>query len=230
MSPSAARPAPDAASPFRKSLAAARANLGPGLALQAFALALLLAYYFHAPTREALDVVAGWKVRWGWRYSLIATAVFGGLIPFLYLRLRPATRAHTPLSHGLFYLIFWAYKGLEVDWFYTLQGRLFGIEPDFLTVTAKVLFDQLIYVPFWATPTALILFNWKEHFFAPSELRTSRWTSVWRRDMWPALIGTWGVWLPAVAIIYSLPATLQIPLFNLVLLFYALLFATLTKK
>lgn len=228
MSEASSRPA--AASPLRLSLDAARVNLGPGLALQAFALALLLAYYFHPPTREILDVVAGWKERYGWRYSLVATAIFGGAIPFLYLRLRRATRAQTPLSHGIFYVVFWAYKGVEVDWFYTFQAFLFGSEPGFAVVAAKVLVDQLLYVPLWATPTALILFNWKERGFRRSEIAPARWPAVIRRDTLPALIGTWGVWLPAVAIIYSLPAALQIPLFNLVLLFYALLFATLTRK
>ena len=94
--------APVPASPWRQSLAAARANLLPGLVLQAFALALLLAYYFHGPSRHAMDALASLKARWGWGYSLPATALFGGLIPFLYLRLSPRTRAVTPYSHGAF--------------------------------------------------------------------------------------------------------------------------------
>jgi hypothetical protein len=38
----------------------------------------------------------------------------------------------------------------------------------------------------------------------------------------PALIANWGVWLPLVAIIYTLPPLLQFPLFTLGLTFWVL--------
>src|SRR4051812_37856262 len=103
------------ASPWRQAKAAARANFVPGLILQAFALALFLAYYFHPPSHQAMEALAAFKSRWGWRYSFVSTALFGGLIPFLFLRLNPRTRARTPFSHGVFYMAFWAQKGVEVD-------------------------------------------------------------------------------------------------------------------
>ena len=48
-------------SPLRQSLRAARANLGPGLVLQAFATALVTAYYLHAPSRAALEKLAAFQ-------------------------------------------------------------------------------------------------------------------------------------------------------------------------
>ena len=42
--------------PWAAGLRGARANLVPGLILQAFALTLVLAYYYHAPTRERVYV------------------------------------------------------------------------------------------------------------------------------------------------------------------------------
>lgn len=219
-----------AVSPWRQSLEAARANLIPGLILQAFALAVVLAYYNHEPTRASLDSLASFKTRWGWRYSLIATSLFGGLIPFLYLRGSIATRDSTPVSHGVFYVLFWAMKGVEVDMFYRLQGWLFGDGVDVRTIVCKLAVDQLVYSIIWSTPTTMLAFYWKDAGFSFGRLRRLAWIPFLREHMPKTVIGLWGVWIPAVTIIYSLPAALQIPLFNIVLCFYALLFAALSRR
>ncbi|MDB5103521.1 MAG: hypothetical protein JWP91_1210 [Fibrobacteres bacterium] len=216
-------------SPWRQSLAAARANLVPGLILQAFALAVLLAYYFHGPSHQAMDSLAGLKTRWGWGYSFFATAFCGGLIPFLYLRLDSRTRAATPLSHGVFYILFWAVKGVEVDLFYQAQGWAFGNDTAISTIAAKVLFDQFIYSVVWATPCAQLFFYWKDAGFSFARVRGLNWFLFWKENMPKAVIALWAIWLPAVTIIYSLPPALQIPLFNIVLCFYALIFATVNR-
>lgn len=44
------------------------------------------------------------------------------------------------------------------------------------------------------------------------------------------LCSTWMVWVPAVSLIYSLPSTLQIPLFNLVLCFFVLILSFIVTK
>ena len=217
-------------SAWGEALEAARANLIPGLALQAFALALVLAYYLHPPAREALDAVAGLKQRAGYLYSLVSTAVFGGLIPFVWLRLHPATRAFTPPSHGLFLLGFWAFKGVEVDVLYRAQGWIFGNDQGFSTVTSKVLVDQFVYNPLYAVPLGILVWHWKETGFSWAAMRRLDLAAFLRANFPKALLATWSVWIPAVALIYSLPATLQIPLFNIVLCFYCLLFASLTRK
>jgi hypothetical protein len=46
----------------------------------------------------------------------------------------------------------------------------------------------------------------------------------------PTLIANFGVWVPAVAIIYALPTPLQLPLQNLVLCFFTLLLAHLNRR
>jgi hypothetical protein len=40
---------------------------------------------------------------------------------------------------------------MEVDAFYRLQGVIFGNGTDFLTIFAKVVVDQFVYNPVWAT-------------------------------------------------------------------------------
>ena len=215
---------------WTRPLAAARANLVPGLILQAFALLAIFAYYRHAPTRAALDRVADFKSQTGFLYSFFATAFFGGLIPYLYLRLHPATRPFTPRSHGIFMLLFWGLRGMEVDLFYRFQSRLWGDAVDFFTVTAKVVTDLFVYCPVWAAWTTLLLFQWKESGFDFGAMRRLDKAAFLKENLLTALCATWIVWLPAVAVIYSLPPALQIPLFNIVLCFFSLLYATLTRR
>jgi hypothetical protein len=45
-----------------------------------------------------------------------------------------------------------------------------------------------------------------------------------------ALVSTWVVWLPVTSLVYSLPANLQIPLFNLAACFWSLVMNTLTAR
>lgn len=211
-------------------MAAVRANLVPGLLLQAFAIAVILAYYRHAPTHRLLDAIAEFKARTGFAFSCLATAVFGGLVPYLYLRLDARSRAATPLSHGVFLTLFWAYKGLEVDAFYRFQGWLFGPAIDVPTVAGKVAFDLLVYNPFWSTPTTLLVFFWKENGFSLAAVRKLGKAAFLRDNLPAALVTVWSIWLPAVTVIYCLPGSLQVPLFDIVLCFFSLVFVTLSRR
>jgi hypothetical protein len=46
----------------------------------------------------------------------------------------------------------------------------------------------------------------------------------------PTLLATWAVWIPLMAIIYSLPLALQFPLFSLALTFWVLLLTYMTSS
>jgi hypothetical protein len=51
----------------------------------------------------------------------------------------------------------------------------------------------------------------------------------YRRRVLPVMVSNWGVWIPAVSIIYMLPPALQLPLQNLVLCLWALMLIFLTS-
>ena len=72
--------------PWKAGLRGARANLLPGLALQAVALVVVLAYYNHAPTRAAFEQLTVFRAHAGFVFGIVTTGVFGGFLPFLYLR------------------------------------------------------------------------------------------------------------------------------------------------
>lgn len=222
-------PTPDA--PWRAGVECARRLAWPGFVLVAMAAGVVAAYYRVPAVHAALAQLAEWRAAGGFAFSAGISAVFAGLIPFLYLRLHPATAAHHPWAHGGFFGLFWAYKGLEVDLLYRWQSRVFGDGPEVATIAAKTAVDQLVYNPVWAAPLAVILYGWKDAGFrwaAPlGDLRTPGW---YARRVLPVMIAVWGVWVPGVACIYALPLPLQLPLCCLVNCFWVILFSLITAR
>ena len=218
-------------SPGRAGWESARQLFWPGLVLQSTALALVLAYYFVPAAHGLFAWIAAWKEAGGFIFSAISTAFCGGVLPFLYLRWNPATRTAHPWSQLTFFILFWAWKGAEIDLLYRSLDWVFGHNPDFQTVAAKVLVDQLIYNPCYATPFSSIFYAWKNAGFrwAPirADLQAGRW---YMRRVVPVQLALGCVWFPVVICVYALPPALQIPLFNVVLCFWSLLFAAITSR
>lgn len=211
-------------------LAGVRRNALPGFALQAFALALVAAYYLAPSARPAFDTVAGWKAHYGLAYSALATAVFGGAIPFLYLAFSGRIPAPKRRAELLFYVLFWAYRGVEVDLFYRLQAFLFGEAATFAVVLPKVLVDQFVYSVLVAAPGQVVFFLWKDRGFSFRAIKPDLNLGYLSAAVVTVVFSQWMVWIPAVSIIYCLPSPLQIPLFNLVVCFWVLLLTFVSQR
>lgn len=215
---------------LKKGLAAARKNVGPGLVLQSFALTLVLLYYFCAPVRGYLVCIPVIKARLGILFPVLATALFGGLIPVMFMVAQKEIEKQRVLPVLMFQLLLWAFIGLTVDWFYNLQAWMFGDQANVETVVKKVLCDQFGYTVFFAVPFLTVAMHWQDGGFSFRELKARMSGSFWLDDLLPVLIVNWAVWFPTVAIVYSLPLALQFPLFNLVLCFWSLLLAALSTR
>lgn len=207
-------------------LRGARANFIPGLILQLVALAVALAYYFYEPVRLLLERLSDFRAHTGFLYSFVATGIFGGVLPCLYLWLQPATRGRYNFKQSAALCLFWAYKGIEVDLWYRFLVILVGADHHVGTVVTKMVLDQFVYCPIFAVPVTVLVYAWIETGFDGrtvwNDAAAPRW---YQRRAVPNLISNIGVWVPTVCIVYALPTTLQIPLFNLVLCFFTLLLA-----
>jgi len=211
--------------------AALKQNLLPGLVLQCFALAIVLIYFFVPASQPVYAWFGVLKHDYGFIYAFVATAFFGGFIPFVYLwatkRIDPSRNA---LALLVFYVIFWGLKGIEVDFFYQLQGSWFGYENNLKTIATKVAVDQFLYSALWAAPTITIAYLWVEHGFNVRACGAALTKSFFFVKIPTVIFSNWLVWIPAVSIVYSMPQDLQIPLFNIVLCFWVLILAVLNKK
>jgi hypothetical protein len=218
-------------SPLRQSLIAARANLGPGIVLQIFAAGIVAAYYLHGPSRAALERLAEFRGEVGLPFAIVSTAVFGAVIPFVVLRLGRASFGRQSFAQMAALTAFWGYKGVEVSILYDLQARFVGEGRDFATIAIKSFVDQFVYCPLIAVPFTWLVYAWVErHFDAAAVREEIRRPGWYLRCVLPLMVANWGVWVPAVAIIYLLPTALQLPLQNIVLCFFTLLVIFITRR
>ncbi len=215
--------------PLRLGLAAARANLGPGLALIAVALAIVVSYDTLPAFTESLDALARFREQRGLIFAIISTALFGGTIPIIIQQLRPSTRRAAPWPTLLFLTFFWGLKGIEVEFLYKLEAQCFGDNPQWTTILLKTFFDQFIYCVIWAVPvtTLAYLFNDCGRDLGATRRRLS--PGWYARYVLPTLLANWGVWIPAVALIYSLKLPLQLPVQNIVLCLWAILMLSMSR-
>ncbi len=212
-------------------IAALTKNIKPGLVLQVFALAILLVYFFVPASEPVFAWFGELKQRYGFTYSFVATAIFGGLIPFLYLWLGGfIANDQSKLLLCIFYLVFWGLKGMEVDYFYRLQADWFGTGNDLQTIITKMAVDQFLYSALWSAPGIAIIYTWMESGWSITRtiaLMDKKFFSIKIPTM---VLSNWLVWIPAVCVVYAMPVELQIPLFNLVLCFWVLLVAILNRR
>ena len=214
---------------WRLSVAGFRTIFIPGVVLWVVGLGIVLTYYFIDSSRPFFDWVIEAKKTHGYLYSFLSTGFFGGLIPFLFLWASRKIKKGMVSSSGLFFVFYWAARGTEVDAFYRLQGFLFGNEPDLATIAIKVFIDQFVYCVFWAAPVTAVFYGWKDYGFSWYLFiqRTTKRSFLF--EVARLLLSTWLVWIPATAIIYSLPSALQVPLFSLTLCFFVLLVSVFSK-
>lgn len=209
---------------------AVRKNLIPGIAIQILALVLVGSYYLSPGVTAFWNNIADFKSGSGLVFAMISTAIFGGLIPFLYMLLTGRSGRKQLGANLAFVILYWAYRGGEVELFYQLQAWMFGDECSIPVIIKKVAVDQFVYNPIWATHIVIIGLTWQRCRFS---LKTT--IAVLRQNYWSVhfmamMLSTWLVWIPAVSIIYCLPQSLQVPLFNLILCFFVLLATALKPK
>lgn len=217
--------------PWLIGLEAAKANAAPAFVLQAMMLAILIAYYLHPPSAVLLNGLAEYKRRHGIAFVLIASVVVGAILPELFVIVffqRGRIRARNA-GNFLFNAPFWALDGFLVNLMYRALAGWLGDRVTLPVVLTKICIDQFGYNPFFATPIGIWGYAWKNGCYSFSRLFPLLTWNYYREHGVPVLVATWAVWIPLVAIIYSLPFALQFPVFALVLAFWVLMMTYMTN-
>lgn len=206
---------------------AARANIVPGLIVQAVMVAVAVGYYFSPVVRGWLEAVAGVKVQMGVWFAAAVGVLAGAVLPevmkvacFQGWRVRGGNWRTLAVTVPV-----WAFNGSVVHYLYELQAVMFGGGNDAGTIAKKVAFDQFVFNPLFAAIVNTVVYDLLARGFTWGNVRGCCGWGYYRDRVVPTLIATWGVWIPLVAIIYALPGDLQIPLFGLALTFWALMLA-----
>lgn len=219
---------------WTESLVALRANILPGLLLQAIMGAMAVAYLVHPPSRHLFEELSFLRSRWGLLFSFVGTASASVLLPELLRLLLPGKtvpgRSGQPLyTRLLFGFLFWGLIGMQVDLFYRLQYHLFGPSDHLYVILAKVLVDALLYCPLLAIPQVVCGFLWLEHGFTGKGFSGHTARRFYALKVFPVLLTNWMVWIPLICIIYSLPAPLGVPFFIVAQCFWVMVLTTLSS-
>ena len=211
------------ATPWQIGARAARANLVPGLVLQAAALAMVVAYYRSPGFHAVLGVLADWQIRHGIGFSILTRMVTNGLVPALFCALVPGLRLRRPWLSLWFLIGWWGYMGAMTHGFYALQAWMWGDEADVATVLLKTATDMLVYSPFLASPINAVAHLWQDENFSWTATRRQLGPGWYRRVVLPNQVPGWTFWAPCLLVLYSLPTALQMPMAALLGCFWALM-------
>lgn len=206
-----------------------RQNRAPCVMLNVLAVALVVSYYRWPALAGVWEAVGAFKTRWSFAFSCGSTMFAAALMPSLIqLAMGTLPAAGRWQRLGLL-MLFWGYRGMEIDLFYRFQSWLFGHGHDARTLITKVAVDQFIISPVWFVPTYLIALRWVDLGASWSRTRASLDREFWTRTCPTVLITNWLIWIPAVALIYSLPAALQFPLFSVFMCCFILIVTVMAK-
>src|SRR5438132_8455253 len=211
---------------------AAKANAKPALIIQAIMLALAIAYYTNPASANALRNLAEFKHENGLAFVIAASVAAGALIPELFLILF-FQRGHPQLGNLrnlAFTIPVWGFDGSLVDLLYRAEAHWLGDVATLPVVLGKICIDQFGYNVFFAAPFGVLTYGWKNSGISMRPLRDLFTWPHYRDKILPTLLATWAVWIPLMAIIYTLPLALQFQLFGLALSCWLLFLTYMTNR
>lgn len=211
---------------------AARANAKPALVIQALMLALAIGFYANPVIANALADLAEYKRAHGLIFVIVASVIAGAVIPeiFLILFFQRGRPERVNLRNLAFTIPVWGFDGSLVDLLYRSEAHLLGDAASLPVVAGKILIDQFGYNVFFAAPFGVLTYEWKNSGISMRPVRDLFAWRHYRDKILPTLVATWAVWIPLMAIIYSLPLALQFPMFALALSFWVLLLTYMTNR
>ncbi|MEQ1751019.1 MAG: hypothetical protein ABL974_16440 [Prosthecobacter sp.] len=218
--PATSPPAPGI---FTTIAAVFRQNRMACLLLNVLVITLVTTYYQVPAVAAVWETVGAFKLRWSYGFSLTSTVFAAAVMPFCIQAMMGTLPARGRWKRLSLLMLFWGYRGMEIDLFYRFQGFLFGHGNDTATLITKVAFDQFVFSPVWFVPTYLIALRWIDVGASWKRTRASLNRQFWTRTCPTVMLTNWLVWIPALALIYSLPAALQFPLFSVVMSFFILI-------
>jgi hypothetical protein len=217
---------------FQTGLRAARANILPGLLLQALMLCFLAAYLLHDGTYAFLTRVGEVRQELSYWFSLAIYIVSGALFPE-FLRIVFFQKGRLLRANFLNFLTaapLWAALGMLVDFFYRCQNDWFGTGNAWHIVAAKVLVDQFLYSPFLANPITNAYLAFRASGLNAATAREVLSWNFFVEKVVPTQIAGWAIWIPGVCLVYFMPPLLQLPTAVLIQCFWVLLLTTLHER
>lgn len=211
--------------PLQIGLRSARALALPAVVLLSAGTGLVVAYYEIPAVTGALSHVADLKARFGYGFSFTLNFVLVGMVPWGFRMLSKSLRPERPLADLLFGSLWWAFVGVVVDVLYRNLGYAFDATgwsaP--VIVAVKTFLDMLFFTTLLAAPGNALAHLWKDMDYDFKKLRANMGPGWYRRLVLPNLIPNYMLWVPGVALVFSMPDHLQLALSSIIGCFWALM-------
>ncbi len=215
---------------IKDALNAIRANFKAALLLWIMAAAVLLLYFNVNSVKLWMNNLSLIKIQYGYLFSFVSTSFFGAVVPAMLKVVTGMAKANGSVKKVFFFMLMWGLKGIEVDLLYRFQALLFGTDNAIPTLMKKLFVDQMIYVTVWALPSIVALLLLAECNFNVNMWFAELKNRFYYRKVLPVLFPNWLIWAPSAFMIYMLPPSLQIPMQNMVLCFWVIIFSFLVKR
>lgn len=217
---------------LRLAASSARANLLPGLLLQAVMAVFLAAYFFHEGTKRFLEEVARIKAESGYAFAFVlyvmAAAVLPEVLRVVFFQGGRPDRCN--LRSLMVAVPGWGAMGMLVDFFYRCQAVWFGNGSDLRTVLTKVIVDQFLFSPFVSNPLIIGWFTLCAQGFRLAGWREIFGFNFYVERIFPVQVAGWCVWIPGVAVVYFMPSGLQVPVAALLQCFWVLVLTAIRQR
>jgi len=184
-------------------IAAVRNNLRPFLIIQVCLVAAAVAYYRVPSVQAFAENLAQTKVQSGLMGAAIANIIASIVIP---QAARALSRAPLLARRDVpFQILFFGFLGMVIDLLYQVLDRIFGKEPNLVTLVQKVCTDMFISSPLVTIPFSAAMFAFHERGYSLARTRTAFRNGGFLAIYMPMLVTCWAFWLPAVSAIYAMP-------------------------
>lgn len=198
------------------------------------AMAIMVGAYYQCPTVHHLfQWMMEIKSRGGYLLSGLANGFSTGILAeiFCVYLVQRGQWKRANIENAAFKFFILGGEGILVDAFYRFQSHCFGDGTDWITLTIKVAVDMLIFCPFLATPYLAVMFFWKNQNYCWAHVRRELQSRMgfYEQHVMPLQISTWCFWIPLVAMIYSVPLLLQMPMLILMGALWGVLIVAITR-
>lgn len=175
-------------------------------------LTFVVSYYYVPAVAKACEVIKELKARFGYGFSAVGGLVAGILIPETFKRLTlRGHRIRPRLGEIVMDAPYFIFMAVLVDTLYRALGHVFGTQVDPPTVLIKTCIDQFVFTPTLGTGIAAVYFPLRKCGWDFKRIFKGFGPSWYVRTVLPILLPAWCFWIPAVAMIFSLPDLLQMP-------------------
>lgn len=184
-------------------ISAVRNNLRPFLLIQVCLIAGAISYYQLPAVQAFAENLAKTKVQSGLLGAALANIFASIVIPQTAQALSRApllARRDVP-----FQILFFGSIGMIIDLLYQVLDRIFGKDPNLVTLIQKVCADMFVSSPLLTIPFSAAMFAFHERGYSLSRTRTAFRNGGFQAIYLPMLVTCWAFWLPAVSAIYAMP-------------------------